>query len=208
MGCACRHELPCTPSNGWRLPAQHVTGQCHVFFHPRAASTVGGSMPTVQTPSGRNRAPPGLEPHCVLQGALVSCAHSRATPPAPRVPAPRAVQTLSCRGCSRPPSLRLSPLPGLCRLSHAGPAPTHMPVVSPRSQGLAQPGTVAFPPALAPVPSGWEDHLPLLPVASCQNCHFKVKDPCVLGIKLLIHFLQDLGSDFLPPPDWTQPLSF
>ena len=114
-------------------------------------------------------------------------------------PAPTAVRRLP---------LPVSPLPGLCRLSHAGPAPTHVPVVSPRSQGLAQPGTVAFPPALAPVPSGWEDHLPLLPVASCQNCHFKVKDPCVLGIKLLIHFLQDLGSDFLPPPDWTQPLSF
>ena len=89
-----------------------------------------------------------------------------------------------------------------------GPAPTRVPVVSPRSPGLAQPGTVAFPPALVPVPSGWEDQLPLLPVASCQNRHFKVKDPCVLGIKLLIHFLQDLGSDFLPPPDWTQPLSF
>lgn len=98
MGCACRHELPCAPSSGWRLPAQHVTGQCRVFFHPRAAFTVGGSMPTVQTPSGRNWAPPGLEPRCVVQGALVSCARSRATPPAPRVPAPQAVQTVSCPG--------------------------------------------------------------------------------------------------------------
>lgn len=205
MGCACRHELPCAPSDGWRLPAQHVAGECRVFFHPRAAFTVGGSVPTVQTPSGRNSAPPGLEPRCVLQGALVSCARSRVTPPAARVPAPRALQTLICGACACPRARRL-PAP------RAAPArrlsPLSLPAVSLCSPGLAQPGTVAFPPALAPVPSGWEDHLPLLPVASCQNPHFKVKDPCVLGIKLLIHFFQDLGSDFLPPLDWTQPSRF
>ena len=168
---------------------------CADFLTPGSAPARPPSLPAPQCCPSRAWllffCSPGL---CRLSHAGVcSCppAISARSPvmPQPGVAAflllPWAVQTFSRRGLLLP-AHRLSSLPScwpsLVRLLFLQPWP--------------------------PVPSGWEDHLPLLPAASCQNPHFKVKDPCVLDIKFLIDFLQDLGSNFLPPPDWTQPSSF
>ena len=119
------------------------------------------------------------------QAARRGCSspHSRAVQTSSRwgllLPA-RLLSSLPCAGPSGC-SCSSSRSPGCADFLTPGSAPARLPSLP---APLCRPSWVQllFLQPWPPVPSGWEDHLPLLPAASCQNPHFKVKDPCVLDI--------------------------